>query len=401
MMMTFTFPIMKLACLLVTVVLVSTVIGRGVDKRTKEESILFMEDNPEMKRRNEAEVKTTPKVTAKPTVSSASTVTPVSNVNNKPKVVTEPKVTTETDSTAEPNVKTTRKLTLNGRHICGQRPAIRSKRHAPNRPSDIAKNPDGVDKVLGGIITAPGDVPWHVSIYSDTTYLCGGALLSQHWIVTTTNCVGSPFIGNLSVVVGDRILEADDPGEQTFNVSNVVLHQNYTVGSFAYDIALLKIELVNNSGIEFNKYVQPICLPRTGEVVYPGERLAISGLGNIFGGNTSVPPLTVLEKGEIEGISHKSCQERLPYNLIESNMECANRVPSFSPSCRDDLGEATTMQLGGSRVLIGLVTPVSGCSNLMDPVVLTKVIDFVLWIDKMTVIHGDKIDTIRLDGSSY
>ncbi|RZC39284.1 Trypsin domain containing protein, partial [Asbolus verrucosus] len=47
-------------------------------------------------------------------------------------------------------------------------------------------------RVIGGDIARAGQFPWQAAIYKDTDegrYFCGGALISDQWILTAAQCV--------------------------------------------------------------------------------------------------------------------------------------------------------------------------------------------------------------------
>lgn len=37
-------------------------------------------------------------------------------------------------------------------------------------------------------MAAPGDWPWHVSLFRDDTHVCDGTLVSADWVLTTESC---------------------------------------------------------------------------------------------------------------------------------------------------------------------------------------------------------------------
>ena len=53
-----------------------------------------------------------------------------------------------------------------------------------------------------------------------------------------------------------------------------------TDGPHSNDIALIKVKATSESGINFNKYVQPICLPSPNfDAISEGEWCVVSGWG--------------------------------------------------------------------------------------------------------------------------
>ena len=47
-------------------------------------------------------------------------------------------------------------------------------------------------RIIGGQVASPGQFPWQVAIYKNTTdgrFFCGGAIINEQWILTAAQCV--------------------------------------------------------------------------------------------------------------------------------------------------------------------------------------------------------------------
>lgn len=112
----------------------------------------------------------------------------------------------------------------------------------------------------------PGKYPWTVSIYRYTNdeeesyYKCGGTIIDQTTILTSVNCLLEdgqllkPI--DLQIYVAPFSLSAKRPRHKIFNISKFVTHERYNF-YLENNIAALKL----TRALEFNQYVQPICLP--------------------------------------------------------------------------------------------------------------------------------------------
>lgn len=44
------------------------------------------------------------------------------------------------------------------------------------------------NKIIGGQNAAAGSWPWHVLLYIEGGYICGGSLITDQWILTAAHC---------------------------------------------------------------------------------------------------------------------------------------------------------------------------------------------------------------------
>ncbi|UJR23919.1 hypothetical protein I4U23_026891 [Adineta vaga] len=104
-------------------------------------------------------------------------------------------------------------------------------------------------RISDGSETAIDKFPWMVSIRFDAlgflTHLCGGALISDTFILTAVSCLQSSLIfGNaLSAKAGiHSLLNDTDENAQVRKVIHTIVHPNYTANNFTNDIAILRVD---------------------------------------------------------------------------------------------------------------------------------------------------------------
>ena len=68
-----------------------------------------------------------------------------------------------------------------------------------------------------------------------------------------------------------------DPHQQVRNISKILIHAEYDMDMVDKDVTLLKL----SAPLQFNDYVQPICLPQ--HVVPDGQMCVVSGWGEVQG----------------------------------------------------------------------------------------------------------------------
>jgi Trypsin len=129
---------------------------------------------------------------------------------------------------------------------------------------------------LGGSIilpSQPGRFPWMVAIYryfddeEATYYKCAGTIIDRRTILTSVNCLLEDGLllnpTELQVYVAPFSLSAKRSKTRTYKIALIIPHQHFNY-QLANNIAVLKL----TRDIEFNDYVQRVCLP---EETYSSE----------------------------------------------------------------------------------------------------------------------------------
>ncbi|CAG5129871.1 unnamed protein product, partial [Candidula unifasciata] len=280
---------------------------------------------------------------------------------------------------------------------CGSRPAkVLARRQESLLESDY-DNPDtyGDDRILGGNFASHGEVPWQANIRimtrnkDRTEYKpeCSGAIINEYWIITVAHCVKGEAPSSFRVTVGDHHLARNDEGEQQFAVSKVISHENYRLGSFDYDIAILKIQPTKSgAGIKFNSFVQPICLPK--ETDYPGvgTHMIVSGWGrDKLSGASSQP---ILKMSMLPLIDQKECSQ-LFKGQITLRQFCAGYKNGPTDICRGDSGAPAAYLFAEMYILYGVASFGTDCPFPNYPSAFTNVRSYQHWIIKNMQLRSD------------
>ncbi|XP_029909969.1 ovochymase-2 [Myripristis murdjan] len=136
-------------------------------------------------------------------------------------------------------------------------------------------------RVVGGTEATYGSHPWLVSLQSKGSHFCGGAILTERWIMTAAHCfasVSKEFLDGVRVVVGEFDQRVHDEEEQVFLIKNISVHEKYKHAvPMSYDIALLELD----QRVQLGVHVQPICLPLPNENFLPKTRCVVGGWGRM------------------------------------------------------------------------------------------------------------------------
>lgn len=106
-------------------------------------------------------------------------------------------------------------------------------------------------------------------------------------------------------------------------------------------MALIKIERNDGIGINFNNYVQPVCLPKVGMVPDPNTKCLVSGWGDTL---SSYPEK--LLAAEVPLIKFSRCSEFYKERLT-ARMQCAGYEAGGIDTCQGDSGGPLVCQVNG------------------------------------------------------
>lgn len=227
-------------------------------------------------------------------------------------------------------------------------------------------------RIVGGNTVTRGQVPYQVSLRTKMDqHFCGGAILSQQWVLTSGHCVSGRKEGEFNAVAGSISLR-EGSGHI---VTKIFLHPEFNADGLVNDIAVLQTA----TRFVFNLIVQPANL---GDEFVGAELSAtLSGWGQ-----TSYPGSL---SDELQGID---------MNTI-SNEECAsahaesdgaptiNQYNICAVSENDTgacMGDSGSPLVAGNRQIIGLVSWGVPCAkNLPD--VFTRVSEYREWVIETVV----------------
>jgi hypothetical protein len=241
-------------------------------------------------------------------------------------------------------------------------------------------------KIIGGTAASISDFPWIVYFRSGN-YVCGGSIIAPDWILTAAHCTEDVnFIptlpADMSVIAGLEIPTVNNTSN-TYNVSQVFVHENYNHTTFENDIALLKLKTPINNGKS-----KPIKLITKNDVAEgataPGVQAWVAGWG-------STSPYFLYP-------SAKLLKVQLPIVSTEQAMQVWQTIPStalmagfeygLKDACSGDSGGPLTVPVYGEQRLAGIVSWGNDKCNTYAG--YTRVSDFLGWIEQKTGIADFK-----------
>lgn len=244
-------------------------------------------------------------------------------------------------------------------------------------------------KIIGGSRSAVESQPWIAAIFKGEGFVCGGTLIAPCWILTAAHCFPDgkkTRIMRYSVYLGkSAINETDTIKEQQFNVSKLVVHENYdyTAEDFNNDIALLKI--VDSSGqcAVRTESVKTACLPPFQQTLPTGFYCEIAGYGRHQMGGFEYS--RYLKQAQVRLISQNTCQNKYyGKDEVNENMFCAAGRVWEEDACQGDSGGPLVCEVNNTMFLFGVISWGKECAKKFNPGVYTKVTNYNNWISLHT-----------------
>eukprot|EP00069_Balaena_mysticetus_P022101 bmy_14026T0 len=121
----------------------------------------------------------------------------------------------------------------------------------------LAMARDQENKIIGGYRCTRHSQPWQAALLAGPcrSFLCGGSLLSDRWVITAAHCA-RPI---LRVALGKHNMKILEITQQVLRVIRQVPHPQYNSRTIDNDLMLLKLERPARPG----RAVKPIALATT------------------------------------------------------------------------------------------------------------------------------------------
>ncbi|XP_046963313.1 trypsin-3-like [Vanessa cardui] len=281
---------------------------------------------------------------------------------------------------------------------------------------------DRSNRIVNGFIIDISEVPYHAALRrkssSGWSYTCGAAVITTRTALTAGHCVktieNDPSSLRITVGSSSRL-----SGGDTYEISKVYVHEEYSVITLEHDIALL----VTATKISFGNNVDAVFIAEPNFNIPVGRSALVSGFGvtsvrkytslnyfiiinignliviniklmsyclfnqllnklNIFqyGG----PPSSTLLAANVDIVSQESCSRAYRrIARISSGMICASANNPPRDACQGDSGGPLVVD----KTLIGIVSWGEECANSTYPGVYTRVSNYYAWvINKLVLI---------------
>ncbi|XP_074520253.1 coagulation factor VII-like [Halichoeres trimaculatus] len=238
---------------------------------------------------------------------------------------------------------------------------------------------DSRGRIVGGTECPKGECPWQVLLVYKDKGFCGGVIFRPTWILTASHCLEDTDLQFLQVVAGEHNTKVEEGTEQTIQVSEIIMHENYTKANADNDIALLRLA----SPIVYNTYAVPVCMPTRAlaeRELWAVRLHTVSGWGKR---SENGPVSNQLRRLKVPRIRTQQCREDSGVVLTE-NMFCAGYIEGAQDSCKGDSGGPLVTEYKKTVFLLGIVSWGKGCARPGNYGIYTRVSNYLDWIHNHT-----------------
>ena len=289
--------------------------------------------------------------------------------------------------------------------------------------------PDRPARIIGGTETTVEQFPWQTRIKpcykveNRCRQLCGGSIISGHWIVSAAHCFLNvdtkiPYY----IVVGETEVDLEkeykvDAEDHTmYSTKPPILHSEFmnnmklnsillsskdshvinrdsVLLNFNHDIALLQ----TNKEIVFSNKVQPICIQSIEQINDVSNNFPLNfmitgwGVTN-FGDYTTSKNLQSAMVPLYNNTECKMIYEDKGLRIGEKYMICAGYSEGGIDACQGDSGGPLSFRSlvnGNQWILGGIISFGIGCADANLPGVYTNVGQYAGWIYEHTGVLSD------------
>jgi len=242
-------------------------------------------------------------------------------------------------------------------------------------------------RIVGGTVTEVNEYPWQVGLVSKggNRVWCGGALISDQWVLTAAHCVGGT---NFQVLLGEHDYKTTSESDRVrANVIEAINHPDYNSRTTNYDFSLLKLD----QKIDFSEHphIRPICLPGSDDETYDNFKAIVTGWGTTSSGGSLS---SKLREVMVDVMSNDECKESgYADDEITDQMICAGVDAGGKDSCQGDSGGPLITSGSGDGETpgqnfehIGVVSWGYGCAVKGYPGVYARTTKQLDWISQTT-----------------
>ncbi|KAF5284159.1 hypothetical protein FQR65_LT00159 [Abscondita terminalis] len=229
--------------------------------------------------------------------------------------------------------------------------------------------PNGFEsKIVNGNNASIRTFSYHVGVEYNSSYLCGGSIVSLKRIVTAAHCTNTRFNVSLYKVRGATSIV--NSGGILFDVTEIRQHPRFNVTTYDFDVSVLVLK----NDLPIGPGIQIVPTQPKGQEIPDGYSCVVTGWGAAYwGGNLTKQ----LQEVTLPKYNSRRCAS-FHDSIITENMVCFGYEEGGKDACTGDSGGPLVC----NRYLGGIVSWGRECALPQKPGVYTKVSNMVDFIFK-------------------
>merc|ERR1712183_508498 len=262
---------------------------------------------------------------------------------------------------------------------------------SPSNKKDLGQEPKaacGIEgpaikegRIVGGVEAHEHAWPWQVALFIDGAWFCGGAIISENYVLTAAHCAdGASYF---DIMAGAHNVRASsEPHRVEITSYNGWTHPQWNTQDLSNDLALIELP----SPISFNDYIKPSCLPSTGDTADEDELVTCTGWGKPSDSAGGISPVLRMVE-DLPIISNSDCNAI--YGIVGAGVVCIDTTGGKG-SCNGDSGGPLVMKAdvkaaGQQWKQVGIVSfgSSAGC-EVGYPAGFTRTEYYLDWISSET-----------------
>jgi len=190
-------------------------------------------------------------------------------------------------------------------------------------------------KIVGGVEATPNQWPWQVALFIDNAWFCGGALISENYVLTAAHCAdGATYF---DIMAGaHNVRESSEPNRVEITSFNGWTHPEWDPNTLSNDIALVELP----EPINFNDYIKPSCQPAASDSADVGELVTCTGWGKPSDSAGGISPVLRMVE-DLPIISNAECNAI--YGIVGDGVVCIDTAGGKG-TCSGDSGGPLNMK---------------------------------------------------------